>query len=477
MDQLKVTTTTPGGGGSSGNVDTDGFLLYDDQGWIGADEKQIENTQVIIKFKKSVGGCPTWAALKTNNRNVICDQQVNNQFSDKGVQWQVSLYANPKRVFTINGVTKVGTGANPVPGGSDAPWYTPGIVIKSAVLNDYARGQVFCVKQRGLFWNWQNEPGNIVVDLEWWLVGRRIHYIARAVVEARASYITEQRSWVGQEQEKQSLYNIGDFNQHRTKINGSEYDMRTGLGASAPGVENFSDTFLTDACWAGTYNGDFSQGVTYFTPQNSAFKSWQKFGEGGEWNSGVSAYLVACPENNYDDIGTKTIDIGYMILGSKSDALTEIATLGGADQSFDFVFGGAVDPQWFSKDAAMKKIGNDIVFEVGTPNHDNAAYNTSRVNSPHRAWQASGISQIQFTIAVQGNGGNQDLKFIWGKPGKKSQNEYFKYFTVQADGVERTYTVNTADANWNGIISHIAIGGKDGMPTTTTIKLKRIKKP
>ena len=454
-----VTTTPPSTTTAvAGNVDAQGFLIYQDQGWSGSDVKRIENSEMFLEFKRSVGACVTAAGLKSNNRNVTNDEQVRPnggpQISDKGVQWQVSPYAHPSggQPLTISGETRGGTGDNPVQGGSANPYFQPGIVEKSAIIQTADRGVVFCARGRGILWDWFSVAGHMPYDIEWWfLPGNVITYKVRLTIEPRPSTWSGLQKFQSVSQELLCLYNIGAFNNHVARINGSEVNLRDGVALGGQ-----SNDYFTSECWAATYQPDRSQGVLYYTPRNSIFKSWQKVAESGEWPDPGMSYINASLKRTYDIAGTQTIDNGYIILGSQNTAMARMAQLEPIDQTYDFDF-TSLNNQWWNEDArVMRNSNGSLRYYCGDEKTDNGQTNTfGRFLSPARAWQASQFKNVEFDMAV--NGVNRIL-LKWAKPGRFGQYEYSKEVTVTGDGTRRTYQFQLEGMpNWNGTITYLGL--------------------
>lgn len=442
----QTTTTTP----TSGSVDAQGFLVYQDQGWSGNDIKRIENSEMFLEFKRSVGACVTGAGLKSNNRNVVNDEQVTPNgvtISDKGVQWQLSPYAWPAggQPLTIGTETRGGTGDNPVQGGSANPYFQPGVVEKSAIINTPDRGVVFCAQVNGLLWDWFSVKGHMPVDIEWWfLPGKVITYKARLTVNPRPSNWSGTQRYQSLSQEMLCLYNIGAFNTHIAQINGNEISLRDGVPLGGQ-----SNDYFTSGCWAATYQPDRSQGVLYYTPRNSIFKSWQKVAEQGEWPDPGMSYINSSVKRTYDIAGTVTVDNGYIILGSQSEAMARMAQLEPIDQSYDFDF-TSLNNQWWNEDArVMRNSSGGLRWYCGDEKTDNGQTNTfGRFLSPARAWQASQFANVEFDMAVSGV---NKLLLKWAKPGRFGQYEYSQEITVNGDGQRRTYQFNLSNLpNWGG---------------------------
>lgn len=470
----QTTTTTPP---TSGSVDAQGFIVYEDQGWSGSDVKRIENSEMFLEFKKSVGACVTGAGLKSNNRNVVNDEQVRPnggpQISDKGVQWQVSPYAWPSgnQPLTIGQDTRGGTGVNPVQGGSANPYFQPGVVEKSAIIQTADRGVVFCARGRGLLWDWFSVPGNMPYDIEWWfLPGNVITYKVRLTIEPWPSSWSGVKRYQSLSNELMCLYNIGAFNNHIVRINGSEVNLRDGVP-----LDGQSNDFFTSECWAATYQPDRSQGVLYYTPRNSIFKSWQKRGESGEWPDPSMSYINAGVKRTYDIAGTSTIDNGYIILGSQSQAMARLQTLEPIDQTYDFDF-TSLNNQWWNEDARVMRNGNgSLRYYCGDEKTDNGQTNTfGRFLSPCRAWQASQFANVEFDMAVSGV---NSFYLTWGKPGRFGQYEYKQLITVNGDGTRRTYQFNLSNLpNWNGTITYLGLQAVEPGKPAAFVDMYRARK-
>lgn len=471
-----TTTTTPPVSGTG--LDSEGFIVYQDQGWSGADEKQIESNDLILKFKRSVGACPTWVSLKVENNgqnNLIDDQQTGmpgtnplQYVSDKGRQWQYSLYSYPNPgpyTITTNGVdhTEFGTGANPVQGGSSYPHLQASPVLSSAIVQTSDRGPVFCARIRPILWNPYYALGWIPMDIEWWIKNKVVCYKVRSTVEDRPAGYQDGRKYQALFQELLCLYNYGGLTTHVTTVNGQEQDLRQGIATGDQGQEYFSDN-----CVAGVYSPDRSRGITYYTPQNATFKSWQIGSE--------SSYLNAEPHRNLDIVGTHMIDRGYILVGSQAESMATIPSLEPIDQSFDFDF-TSTNNHWWNEDArVMRHSSGQLIYYVSDTKFDNGSNHTfGRFLSPTRAWQASNFANIEFTATV-----SQPVTVYlkWAKPGQNGAREYRKTVTLNGNGTEQVYQFNLSnDANWNGIVSYIGIEAIDGQSYgNATMIMRRARK-
>ncbi|SOD81025.1 hypothetical protein [Spirosoma fluviale] len=455
--------------------DAEGFLIYSDQGWSGADEKQIENGQMLMKFKRSVGACPTWVSLKSDGLNLCNDEQTGPsgaRFSDKGCQWQFSAYSSPVAFaapYVIGGRGEMGTGANPVQGGSTAPYYGVSPVEKSAIVNDPERGVVFCARVRGLIWNFPYEPGHIPVDFEYWFMpDQTIGFRCRSNVEDRGSRVPEQRTWQAISQELPCLYNIGDLNLHRSKLNGQELDLRAGTPMGQQGRDYF-----TDGCWSGSYTQDRSKGVTLYTPQNAIHRSWQKHAEQGQWMDTASGYINAGPKRNFDIPG-RYIDYGYIILGGYNFAQNRLATLPAISQEFDFDFSQSNNSWWNEDSRLQRDPGTGLMkWFLGDEKVDGGTYNYGRFLSPVRAWKASEFRCIEITMAVHGT---NRLNLKYARPGEFDSVNSLSQISVNGDGVERAYTFDVPWGADNSLISYVGMTAITPTPSNAYAIVRRIRK-
>lgn len=161
---------------------------------------------------------------------------------------------------------------------------------------------------------------------------------------------------------------------------------------------------------------------------------------------------------NYDNPGIYD-DESYTILGTEAEASQTISTLPGIDQSFAFDF-SKENMRWWNVDSRLKReAGNQWTWYLDSKTDNNVTSYQCKLQSPYRAWAASGINTVSFELAVTGA---SQLDLIWSKPGPDNGPEYSKRFSVTGDGQFRTYTVSTSDANWSGILSSIGLKAVTG---------------
>jgi|GEM_PF-5558087 len=482
LDQIKAATTPVTSPGVPVNSD---YVAVADQGWnpVTTREKYIENDQIKVGFLWA-GAVISFAGLKRDNyRNLVNSCQVfyddepsdfryNKTVDDLGRQWMwFSDYCTPRPgnnsglnfkngKSTITGYSPTSgryvrpgnpwtfnTGNNPVQGGSLFPAMTPSQVIASAVYDHPTRGREFYAKIRAAIWGVKGEPGHIVGEIWVSLKGATVVTYARHTVEEMdPNRFTEQRAFQANEQENPCMYVIAPLAEKLISIPG---ESRKNIQPTGGAV--FSDTYFTDNCRIGAY-GD-GTGVTYYSPMNSAVKAGQFGGTDGDWTSDHSAYINAAARVNYDNPGVYD-DYSFITLGTESEANAAIASLPPIDQSFNFDF-SKENMRWWNLDSRMKReSGNNWTWYVDPKTDNGVTSYSGKLMSPFRAWQASGISKVSFDLVVTGI---TRLRLVWQKPGKDNTNEFSKEFTVVGDGTRRTYTVDTTDANFNGIISSIGM--------------------
>ena len=245
------------------------------------------------------------------------------------------------------------------------------------------------------------------------------------------------------------------------------YNHRAVLGSPGSASDNrtppqgaiFSSAFFASECWVGAYR-DNGFGVTMYSPDNSNHVTGQ-FGERyGNAYSNASSYISNGQQRNYDNDGVYD-DYGYIILGTENEARAKIATLPPPDQTFNFNF--SQTNVFSNHDARVKREPDGrLIWHVGDSKTDNGVTSTiGNMMSPARAWVASNLSSISFDMTVSGV---SSMQFKWRKPGIANQfgTEFTKTIAVIGDGVRRTYTVNTSDPNWNGIITSAGLGATNG---------------
>lgn len=496
-------SSPPGSGTTAGGGS---FLTYADQGWPRSTRtKWIENDVVKAGFSGETGAVLTHFILKSTGRDYIntylvsdarSDDPLGRQgttFEDKGRSVMFgSDYFTPGSGWVVvpgtpafpNGPGKntssygFDTGGNTVQGGSLAPYYDESQILSSAIVNTSDRGQVFCARIKSRIWGVPREYGHIILDEEIWLDGSALCYKARHTVGTRSDL--SQVRYQSREQENPCLYVIAPLTTHITKLGGQEVNrFPTGWNTSG---NPFSNTVYSDECWMGAYEGASGIGVTYYSPINSAVRSAQFVDTYGDNTSNASSYLNAALQMNYDNPGVYD-DYGYIILGTKAQALTKISTLPPVDQSFDFDF-TADNHRWNNLNCRGIRENGAMSYYIGELNQDGATYGS--VYSPGRAWQASGITSLTFDMAVTNA---TTLWLEWRKPGELGDDSkrFRKAFTgLIGDGVRRTYTISTSDPNFSGIISTIGLtairadgtqGSNPTTPTTAKIVLYRVKKP
>ena len=459
------TTTTTGAGMLP-------LLTYTDQGWGSEDERVLQNDYVVVKFSRQVGGGITYISRKPSTENLVNVNIVGDRY-DTGRLVAFSTYSSPYNdAFRVNNKQSLGIGANVVQGGNIGFWpdfsYS-GIVEKSAIVQTQDRGPVMCLRARGLYWDVSREPGHTVFDIEVWLEGYDVRYICNTTVEERnpVTMPIDQRDFLtAWPQELPCVYGIADLKTKIGVINGQEISLNIPNGLNPK-------SYITSGRWLGMYSQDLSKGLTLVTPSNAYFGAFQ-LGESGNWRDFNCAYVALKENVNLDIVGTVQ-HWGHVIVGSLAEAKAKIAAIP-LDNSFDFDFSNE-NHHWGNQAAPMKRINGNLVLEIGYPHVDNGqTSNYGAIDSPIRGWAATDLATINFTMSV--SSGVSQLSFRWLKvTGEGTTQEFSSTFPVIGDGVERTYSVNTATmSGFTGTIVRVGLGAVNGIPADTKVILKRIKK-
>lgn len=476
---IKIVNDSVGTGGYASSQ----YVAVPDQGWSGADMKFIDNGIIRVGFKRSVGACITWMNYIGNpNDNFINDDQNNDarpgdprygtSFSDKGRQLQFgSDYWSPSHKFQAPNGTNTGnygfdTGANTVQGGSLAPYYAESTILASAIYVHPTRGKEFYAKIRPKYWGVPNQDGPMIIEQWISLNGTAAKYFVRHTKEVTSPPAPE---YGGAFQENPCAYLAAPFYRVYTPLGkaGSKPVDRT---VTESGGIGWSRSIYSSECWMGAFRDRDGQGLTLYTPRNSAFTNAQFNNRTDHWSEGGAGYIAANTPRNYNNPG-RFEDDGYIILGRLSEVRQKIAALEAPDQSLDF------DMSKMDVTGGAKLVNGEYVVAIGEPKIDNGvAALWGGLFLPPRAWLASQIQTIHIDMKIEGGGST--LNFKWVKPGQVSApgTEFIKPFTIIGDGVRRTYTITTADPNWTGIISQIAFQASSGTAIGSKATVYRIWK-
>ena len=476
-------TTTPG------STTTAGFLTYSHQG-VG-NIQTLETSKIKVDFYLNLGGIPSFIYNKErNNEQLIWTP--NGVFMgdslDGGGSFNVSQYMTPLNTYTVKAHTNengiqvpaqtisgdYSTGFNTVPGGSYNQARSK--LYKWRKLQTSDRGQVLCMQVRPVMWNPLGVHNsiaefsragvfaNVLLNFEYWIVGERtLSWKVQTVIEPRNPLFFDpgERQFLPFSQEYPTVYPLGPYFRHVYRLNGNDVETQ-GSGEELKHV--YPDDFAFLHC-----NGDLSSCLTLYTPSVGRYKS-----SAIPPPQSVNKF-ESNPELNFDYEQTH-LSTGSLIIGSRAQALATIPTLPNQpSQAFDFNF---LDDShdWYNGRGTMKRVNGKLEFVIGTSHYDNGQYSyDASVRSPFRRWEASRIQNLYLTAAF--TGGTTSAKLFWQKRNADgSITGYTKPFTVIGDGVERTYTIPTADNNFNGIIIQIGIQAGDNTPDGAKLILNHIKK-
>lgn len=442
-----------------------GSIITANQPWGGSDIKYIENDLIRVGFRQSTGATINHISLKSDNIGRVNDYKITENGTttvDKGRQVQFgSDYRTPKYRYQVGSDNSFNhsfdTGNNTVQGGSQYPFLNPGTVIQSGVvsINGYPG---FYAKVRGKIWGLNNVDGNIVLEENIWLEGRKVCYRARHTVEAPDQATLNQMWWEGTGQENPCIYLTGPHTHFKAQLtpgagSSSLYDWSTsgGIGPS----------FRTAGHWVGAYD-DSGIGLTLYQRHNNImgvgyFK--QNNEPYGDENGGSSAYLNGAQLIDYDTPGVYD-DEGWIIVGTESQAMSEIASLPAPPQAFSFNF-AATHQGWYSIDSETKREGDHLSMKsVVTRTNGDGLTEQKRGSliSPSRTWLSGNIRKV--TVDFQVTGGGTQFEVLFRKP-NQSEGDAIpqrKTFTISGNGSRQNITIDMSDASgWNGTISNIAI--------------------
>ncbi|QIP16829.1 hypothetical protein G8759_31390 [Spirosoma aureum] len=485
--------------GSSASSD---FVSQTDEGWSKTDDnlklKYIENDLIKVGFLRDTGAVIGYAAFKSTNRNLVNDYQVDNAlpgdprhgtvFGDKGRQWmwKGSLYWTPGSGWQVvpgKNTNQYGfdTGGNVVEGGSLGPFYDESEVLASRIYNHPKYGQMFYSKIRPRVWAVPGEYVDIVEEGWAWLQGTSIAYFSRQIIGPGIT--NPQMIYQARAQELPCLYSLAPFTYVRMADANSapwtnSYVDR--FKSDFSDNQNFTKAYMTPECLVTHGEGPDSVTVGLYTPGidrgdgvrvglNSRFNTGQFVGVFGEWDDNASSYVNANPLVNYDNPGTYE-NAGYIVLGTSfSDVRSKVNALPRPDQSFDFDF-TTDNHRWWNFDCRMIKENGLWKVYIGDVKTDNNVTSANGIfAAPYGAWEASGIQTIEFDMKVEGI---TALWLEWYKPGEENDQSkvHRKAFTgLIGDGVRRTYSISTADPNWNGIVTSVGLRAtkvNEGLPIT-----------
>lgn len=452
------------------------FIVTANQPWGGSDMKFIENTLIKVGFRLSTGATINHLSLKADGNNRVNDDKktVNGQqIVDKGRQVQFgSDYCTPGQNYQVgnDNTNQHGydTGANPVQGGSQEPFYNPSTILQSGIFTD-SRGQVFYARIRPKIWGLNNVDGHIVLEENIWLEGRTVRYRIRHTVEQRPPAQTAQMLFQGSTQENPCLYLTGPHKNFRAQLT---------PGGSATNVwfpdfnrSQIGPTFHTAGHWIGAYE-DSGVGVTLYQKHNNNMGTGYFPQDGkfyGDENGGSSSYLNGAQMMDYDTPGAYD-DEGYIILGTESQAMSVIAAAGPPSQAFNFDF-SQNHQGWYTSDAVSKRENGKLVLHMSAVR--NGELKHGNFCSPARTWQAGNIRKL--TIDLQVSAGISQLHFQFIKVGQTEQQAagQLKTFSINPNGARQTVTVDMGEnGSWNQIISSVALAvAGAGGPGNETITL------
>ncbi|MDB5240083.1 MAG: hypothetical protein JWP57_708 [Spirosoma sp.] len=480
--------SAPSGSNAAG-VDQN-YVAVADQGWLAnIDRKYIENGLIKVGFDRTVGATIGYIAyVSAPNDNfvnvhevgdvVAGDPRAGMTIKDKGRSIQFgSDYWNPAHNLQVGNDNTANhgfdTGGNVVQGGSLGPYYAESTILASAIYTHPTRGTEFYAKIRPKYWGVANADGPMILE-EWVsLNGNAIRYHVR---HTQGDILQQNVTYEASPQENPCIYTVANMTEHYTILTpGGQPVQRNPISAGWQGGQVASQTVLSAECWYGAYRPGGGQGLTLYVPKTGAsFMSMQFNNTYDGTAGGGSSYISNGASRNYNNAGVYE-DEGNIIVGTLTQARAKIATLEGPDQSFDF--------DWSKMnlwDGRIQVINGQHIFKVGYPTTDNGVTSLyGRTLSPARAWQASGITNLSFDMAVTGGGSRIRVK--WIKPGILSApgTEFSKSFPIIGDGQRRTYTFNMTGApGWDGVISQIGLEA-DGANTAvnSTVTLYRAFKP
>ncbi len=451
------------------------FVSYPDQGWGNADMRYMNNGTIRVGFRKSVGAQICSLLELANGQELIDDPVVdgiNGQEHDKGRQLQAAVdYWTPgpnPDGYTVNGKNtktnpdgtgnpeqgKYNTGGNGVPGGSMGPFLDEGLVMAVAEVQHATLGKLLYTKVRPRLWGVKGEYVHEIVE-QWTYFANATTtaYKVRRTFENRADWGALQPSdHQSAQQENPCIYLKPDLRDHRivvaTPWTGAAGLQRFPVGYT--GENPFSRPVFSTECWVGAYRNPGGKGATLYKPNESRFMT-------GQFDGHEASYIAGVRLMNYNEPGVYDSDEAYIITGTESEARATINTLPRPNQAFDFTFDND-SHNWWNSDCRLRKQNGQYFLNWGDRKTDinNGSLVIEAVfSSPYRAWVASGITQISFDLTVTGT---TEIDLIWEKAGVLGEvPRHAKRFTVIGDGQRRTYTVNTASENWNGILATIGI--------------------
>ncbi len=431
----------------------------------------FETSDTQLKFHGGLGGIISYARQKNKARNMVNTPLIGGE-EDGGRSIQWSWYCSPYGDYTANGQTAYaatgGTGANPVQGSSIWPNLDPGIVYKRRIVSTVDRGDVYCQQVRGMLWYFNNVPGHILMNQElWWKNSRTLEWRMEVIVEERnPATIPEQRTYRGFAQESPCVYGIGDLYRRIGIVNGQTVE-KTAIGGGH--IDE-----LTDDKAYGLYSADLSEGMTLFMPRCRVFASNLIHGQGGGEHDNNCSYMQSKQRISLENAGVYH-NSGFIIFGSRANALSIIPTLPQPSLPFSFDFTGNRH-DWDNGDCMMRRENGLLVLYIGTPNQDNNAYNTAGALSPTWSWEASTINKVNIRMAVTDNATQVNFRWFKRNISTGQLDGYNKVFNVIGDGIERNYVIDmNGVSGWSGEIWQVGLGGINGMPFGTKLILKTLQ--
>ncbi|QMW05350.1 hypothetical protein [Spirosoma foliorum] len=228
-------------------------------------------------------------------------------------------------------------------------------------------------------------------------------------------------------------------------------------GAGTAGCPNQNDTgnWTSTGNWIGALD-ESNNGVFIVTPYNSNFVGKQFQSRSGDENSNASAYITAGPHlQNIDLPGTNFLASASYYVGSLTSFRTWYNSAGIVKMPFSFSFTPGKTNGWWSENVSGK-LNSDNRYEINIGGNGGQG----RFYSPEGSWMANTID----TIYVRGRfygASSMTMNLQWKRPGETEiQIAQFnnKTFTVQGDGVERTYAVRmNGVTNWSGMIAFVKL--------------------
>lgn len=440
-------------------------VATDASGWGSADMLVLENGQVRVGLRRSVGAQICRLIDPRYNEPLVNDYKVIRNGvseSDKGRQFQFSFYGTPGQQYIQAGQNTNQTGNdvgwNPVFGGNrnsdqSANWNAPGTVVKYERRTVNGIDWVYTLT-RTPHWSLPVSAGLAEADLEQWigLDGRAVRYVVRGTIRRTDT----QMAYNGREQEMPCAYVTAAQYRHFVWQGNSTLaaSAMTDITLAEPaGAELAGDARHISIPYVLALNNS-NRGLAHYMPGINRTRNRQFYSRFGNEDSNEASYIAAAPMQECDENG-KFVVSGAFVVGTDTELRAWYDAQPPLASGFDYQFTATNRQFWWSLDGAFRNVGGVPTMNFAQPNFDGCRV-CGMLSSPIRTFQASAAPTIYIKGAFTGV---SQMRLTFNKPGLESTADAGGVdFAVTGDGLVRTYAISMAGMSaYSGLISRIKI--------------------